>query len=107
MPDLNLNPFLQPINAPVSSNEFTSGYEFDYQNERGAVGEMLIQSASITNAKIVTLDASKILAGTITVAINLGTASGGSIVLDGANKNITISDGTTNRVLLGYQSGGF
>jgi hypothetical protein len=40
--------------------------------------------------------------------IRLGTGSGAaSIFLDGPNKRIIINDGTYDRVLLGYQSGGF
>lgn len=31
----------------------------------------------------------------------------GNVVVDGANKRIPINDGTNNRVLLGFQSGGF
>ena len=41
-----------------------------------------------------------------TVRIGLGTGAA-SILLDGANKRIIINDGTDDRVLLGYQSGGF
>ena len=40
--------------------------------------------------------------------IRLGTGTGdASIILDGANKRIIINDGSHNRVLIGYQSGGF
>lgn len=40
--------------------------------------------------------------------IRLGTGTGAaSIILDGGNKRIIINDGTNDRVLLGYQSGGF
>lgn len=62
---------------------------------------MFIQDASITNAKIVTLDASKIAAGTILVAMNLGTSASGTVILDGANNRIVVHDGTTNRVVIG------
>lgn len=107
-----LNQFLQPIGAPVTTSYEVDAYTFGYTNERNAVtgmfiqdasiGSAKIQDASIDSAKIISVEAEKILAGTVTVALNLGTASGGSIVLDGANKRITISDGTTDRVLLGY-----
>jgi hypothetical protein len=30
-----------------------------------------------------------------------------NVQIDGANRRILISDGTNNRVLIGYQSGGF
>ena len=40
--------------------------------------------------------------------IRLGTGTGAaSIILDGANKRIIVNDGTHDRVLIGYQSGGF
>lgn len=40
--------------------------------------------------------------------IRLGTGTGAaSIILDGANKRIIINDGTYDRILIGYQSGGF
>jgi len=42
--------------------------------------------------------------GTVGVAINLGTTN---VALDGANKRILINDGTNDRILIGYQSGGF
>jgi hypothetical protein len=40
--------------------------------------------------------------------IRLGTGTGAaSIILDGGNKRITVNDGTNDRILIGYQSGGF
>jgi len=40
--------------------------------------------------------------------IRLGTGTGAaSIILDGGNKRIIINDGTNDRILIGYQSGGF
>jgi len=44
------------------------------------------------------------VAGTIRLGTGTGTAS---IILDGANKRIIINDGTHDRVLMGYQLGGF
>lgn len=43
-------------------------------------------------------------AGTNTNALNVGAAN---VKIDGANKRILINDGSYDRVLLGYQSGGF
>jgi hypothetical protein len=134
---MELNPFLQPIGAPVTKTNSVSGYKFDSQNDRGiistpflgyrAVGSAnigtaaigsanigtaqitsaLIEDAAVTNAKIVDLDASKIKAGTVTVGINLGTLGSGYLKLDGANNRITVNDGSDDRILIGYQSGGF
>lgn len=40
--------------------------------------------------------------------IRLGTGTGtASILLDGGNKRIVINDGTNDRVVIGFQSGGF
>lgn len=39
-----------------------------------------------------------------TGSFTLGTAN---ITIDGANKRIVINDGTNDRILIGYQSGGF
>lgn len=50
------------------------------------------------------VSASRITAGTIAAAANLGNSS---VVLDGANKRIIVNDGTNDRVLIGYLSGKF
>lgn len=42
--------------------------------------------------------------GTIEVAMNLGVSN---VKLDGANKRVVINDGTNDRILIGYDSGGF
>jgi len=113
---MQLNAFLQPLDSPVTSNNnFTTGYDFISNNERGAlisqsmfgtavIGELNIQDASITDAKIDTVAAGKITAGTVTVALDVGASN---VKIDGANNRIVINDGTNDRVLLGYQSGGF
>jgi len=44
------------------------------------------------------------MSGTIRLGTGTGTAS---IILDGGNKRIIINDGTNDRILIGYQSGGF
>lgn len=40
----------------------------------------------------------------LTGSVNLGTSS---VILDGVNKRIIINDGSNDRILIGYQSGGF
>lgn len=50
------------------------------------------------------VSASRITAGTIAAAANLGNSS---VILDGANKRIIVNDGTNDRVLIGYLAGKF
>lgn len=111
----NLNQFLQPFNSPVTQNMgAVSGYDFNSNYERGGVGNFSIKNASINNAKIGTaaigtanigtLTFNQISGGTINVLATIGTAN---IKLDGANNRILINDGLNDRVLIGYQLGGF
>ena len=121
--DIGLNTKLQAINGLAArERNFVSGYDFDSVYERSVVTEYKIQNnavtttkienaaittakivdAAITNAKIVTLAANKLTAGTLTVAVDVGTASGGAFVrVDGANNRIIVNDGTTNRIVIG------
>ena len=89
---LGLNPFLQPTTAPVSNVEYISGYQFISENERGAV----------SNSYIRNIDADKINAGTIVVAVNLGTTGTSAFLkFDGANNRIVVNDGTVDRIWIG------
>jgi hypothetical protein len=113
---MELNEFLQPLNAPVTqSSQQVTGYDFLSNNERGAfisqglfgtavIGEFNVKDAAITNAKIVDLDADKILAGTVTVSLGIG---GANVTIDGANNRIIVNDGTNDRVIIGKDTGGF
>jgi len=49
------------------------------------------------------LSSSGMLPGTTTLRIGGDT----NVIIDGANRRILISDGTNDRVLIGYQAGGF
>jgi hypothetical protein len=102
--NLGLNQFLQPMSSPVSESSFVNAYSFDSNNERSAITNTYIQDQAVTNAKIVSLVADKITAGTVTVTLGVG---GANVTIDGANNRIIVNDGTVNRVLIGYQSGGF
>jgi len=107
---MNLNPFLQPVNSPVTQTQGQTGYDFLSNNERGAfmsqglfgtavIGEFNVENAAITNAKIVSLDAGKLTAGTINISINVGEEN---IRLDGANNYLVVEDASDDdRVLLG------
>lgn len=59
-----------------------------------------IFAPSLTAGVLTKTDTSQALTG----SINVGA---GNVVVDGVNKRILINDGTNNRVLMGFQSGGF
>lgn len=88
-----LNEYLQPIGSPVAD---TSGVVSGYQ-----VNTTFLRN-SVTQNKIPFLPISKITAGTIVVAFNLGSSTNNAyMILDGANNRIVINDGTTNRIVMG------
>ena len=115
MNDLNLNPFLFPNNSPYVQNlGLTSAYDFDYQNEAGIITNGKIRT--LTADKIVsgTIDASvitvtnatvtpeNISSGTVNTTISIGSASGSAYVrMDGPNNRFVTHDGTVTRVVLG------
>lgn len=99
--NIGLNLYLQPVNSPTITQTRVTGYEFDSIADRGVIINSLLQDNSVTNAKIVNLDADKINAGTVTVSLGLGSTATGYIRLDGANNRIIVNDGTTNRVAIG------
>ncbi len=121
---MELTPFLNSTNSLINQNNFVEGFKFDSDNDRGIIDTARIRNAAITNAKIGTaqitnallgtaiigtanigtLSFNEISGGTINVLANLGT---GNVKLDGANKQIIINDGTNDRILIGYQAGGF
>lgn len=94
---IELNPFLQPIGSPITSRNFTTGYEFDSNNERGAVTGIFVKDASITNAKIGTAAIGTANIGTLTFnEISGGTATlGGTANGDGVAKVLNESGGTS------------
>ena len=61
-----------------------------------------IYTGSITAGKITVTDLSDI--STATGTVNVGNAN---VKIDGDNTRIIINDGTNDRILIGYQSGGF
>jgi len=102
--NIGLNLYLQPVNSPTITQTRVTGYGFDSIADRGVIINSLLQDNSVTNAKIVNLDADKINAGTVTVSLGIG---GANVLIDGANNRIVINDGTNDRVLLGFQENGF
>jgi hypothetical protein len=93
----NLNEFLNAKDCLNTRPDSQNSFQFDVQTDRNAVGAVNIRN----------LTADKILAGTISVAIGLGTEGTGYIKLDGGNNNIVVNDGSNDRVLIGYQLNGF
>jgi len=69
-----------------------------------SVTGLKIKDGEVVDAKIGSMAAGKLLTGTLTVAVDVGE---GNVKIDGANKRILINDGTDDRILMGYQSGGF
>ncbi len=59
---------------------------------------------SISDRNITTLNVGKLLAGTISVGMDIGS---GNVKIDGANTRILINDGSNDRVLIGYLAGKF
>lgn len=88
----------------------------DYKS--GVTGDIRISPDGIvardsTGATTFALDATSgdaIFAGTIQAgsliagAVNVGN---NNVIIDGTNRNIIVNDGTYDRVLIGYQAGGF
>jgi len=73
---------------------------------KGIVQAGAVIATDIDGERILTntLDADRIKASTIEVALDVGE---GNVKIDGANKRIIINDGTNDRILIGFQSGGF
>jgi hypothetical protein len=74
-----------------------------------------IVARNINGVETVTIDGTSgdasfrgtVVAGSvITGAVTVGSGTG-SVTIDGANNNIVVNDGTNDRILIGYQSGGF
>jgi hypothetical protein len=90
----NLNPYLQPLGAPVSQLNENVNSAFDFSQNVGI--------NSVTPTKVSYLPINKISSGTILVQYNLGSGTGGSyMILDGGNNRISVNDGTTNRIVIG------
>lgn len=67
----------------------------------GQVGTEGIEDEAVTDAKITSLSANKILAGDLVVAVDVGNPTTGYVRLDGTNNRILVHDGTTPRIVIG------
>jgi hypothetical protein len=72
-------------------------FSVDYQ------GNMIATSATFSQY-VTKTGTGQVLSGSVDVGAASGTAG---VFIDGANKRIIINDGTNDRILIGYQSGGF
>ncbi len=85
---------------PSSINSDLGNYEIrSFTADKISAGTLDASQIDVTN-----LDANNITSGTITFTMGLG---GANVKIDGVNKRIIVNDGTNDRVLIGYQSGGF
>lgn len=60
-----------------------------------------IQNLAVTDAKIASLAVEKLLAGELTVAVDVGDPATGFVRIDGGNNRILVNDGTNNRIVIG------
>lgn len=60
-----------------------------------------IGDSQVSNSKISGLVASKITTGTLTVAVDVGTAASGYTRIDGENNRLVVHDGTNPRIGIG------
>lgn len=108
--DLGFNGFLTTdIFSGKSSNvsllgEYNLGAITNKLLADGSVETATIQDLAVTSAKITDLTADKITSGTINASVSIGT---NNILLDGVNERQVISDGTTNRIVIGKLTGAF
>ena len=73
----------------------------------GSITTAKIADLAVTTAKILSLSADKITTGDLTVAVDVGSSGTGYVRIDGENNRILVNDGTNDRILIGYQAGGF
>lgn len=67
----------------------------------GQVSTSGIADSAVTDAKITSVAAEKIIAGDLIVAVDIGNPATGYVRLDGANNRILVNDGTDNRIVIG------
>lgn len=77
-----------------------ANYETSFEDE--SVIEGKIANGSITNAKIKSITAEKILSSTLTAVVDIGAGEGGAFLkMDGPNNRFLTNDGMTNRIVIG------
>ena len=100
--DLGYDRFLSKdifsVDSKVSTVELLS------QLVSGAITNTKIADNAITDSKVESLTADKITAGTITASVSVGS---NNLLMDGVNTRYVVSDGTDNRIVMGYLEGAF
>jgi hypothetical protein len=86
-------------------NYLDSGFDPFMERSIGADEQMgtLESMSTMVSSGDINFDASQI-SGSLGDRIQVG---GNNVIIDGGNRRIVINDGVHDRVLLGYQSGGF
>ncbi len=93
------------VGAPTQPGDiWVYGVDGSVTTASGIVQGAGIAVNSVDTTKIISLAVEKLLAGTLEVSVSVGT---GNVKIDGANKQILVNDGSNDRILIGYQSGGF
>lgn len=67
----------------------------------GSVDTINIVNYAVTDAKITSMSANKILTGDLVVAVDVGNPATGYVRLDGVNNRIVVHDGTNPRIVIG------
>lgn len=67
----------------------------------GSVDTINIVNYAVTDAKITSMSANKILTGDLVVAVDVGNPATGYVRLDGVNNRILVHDGTNPRIVIG------
>ena len=93
--------------SAITEDKLVDGAVTSDKLGEGSVDTINLVDYAVTDAKITSMSADKILAGDLVVAVGVGSSNGGYIRLDGENNRIIVNDGTDNRILIGFQSGGF
>ena len=101
--DLLLNQYLWPLANPLDKEDIFTSFNFDYLSDRSLITTASLRDSSVTNAKVGTINASKVTAGTITSAvIYSGTIAGSQITAGTIDASlITVSNINANNVNAG------
>jgi len=89
------------VDGAVTGDKLVDGAVSGDKLGSGSVDTINIVDYAITDAKITSLSANKILAGDLVVAVDVGNPTTGYVRLDGGNNRIVVHDGTNPRIVIG------
>ncbi len=93
------------IGAPTQpGNIWVYGADGSVTTASGIVQGAGIANNAVSDPKIISVAVDKLTTGTLEVVMDVGS---GNVKIDGGNKQILVNDGTNDRILIGFQSGGF